>query len=515
MDDKKEKLKAALLEFAGTLGLGTKDSRTKYKKTIIENFTEAPSSDNNQPIIEQTNVPAVSKELFTDYLDEIESIFGGETEKKAPGVISEEVERYVNERVSEVSSRLQQSMLGGTGGGTVSQQYKEGGTMEGNLHVMGRKKGLEYISPDAVSILTNPALQVNQHSTGAESIAQFYDDSTLKIDIDSVGNTTIYENLSVIKNVNIEGNLNVVGTSVISGGNITLGDDATTDNIVFYADVNSHIEPNTDGDFDLGSDTQKWRTLFVDNISAFGNIQLGDGAGDGIVYYGRVNSDILPSLNLTHKLGGSSNKWAEVHSGKIITSSTQSTNLTATNSVLTNATVTNLTGINIYTGTNATVTNLTGSSFAGTNATVTNLTVINTLSGTNATITNLTGSSFAGTNATVTNLTGVNTYTGTNSTVTNLTATNATVTNLTATNATATNLTATNATVTNLTGVNTYTGTNSTVTNLTGTNVVVVSGGIPSTVTDTGTTGTFKFDASHLYICISANGWKRVALSGF
>ena len=39
--------------------------------------------------------------------------------------------------------------------------------------------------------------------------------------------------------------------------------DADTDNVVFGADVNSHIIPNTDDTYNLGSTTQQWGILYL------------------------------------------------------------------------------------------------------------------------------------------------------------------------------------------------------------------------------------------------------------
>jgi hypothetical protein len=58
-------------------------------------------------------------------------------------------------------------------------------------------------------------------------------------------------------------NLTVTGTTTFNGGTVTLGD-AATDNVVFGADVNSSIIPNTDDTYDLGSASQQWRNAYVD-----------------------------------------------------------------------------------------------------------------------------------------------------------------------------------------------------------------------------------------------------------
>ena len=76
------------------------------------------------------------------------------------------------------------------------------------------------------------------------------------------------------------GSLTVLGAAVVNGlltangGTITFGD-ADTDNVVFGADVNSHILPNTDNTYDLGSSAKTWRNLYlgtatVSNLSITG-----------------------------------------------------------------------------------------------------------------------------------------------------------------------------------------------------------------------------------------------------
>jgi hypothetical protein len=64
-------------------------------------------------------------------------------------------------------------------------------------------------------------------------------------------------------NVDVGGNLTVTGTTTFNGGTLTLGD-AADDNVVFGADVNSSIIPNTDDTYDLGSASQEWRNVYVD-----------------------------------------------------------------------------------------------------------------------------------------------------------------------------------------------------------------------------------------------------------
>ena len=73
-------------------------------------------------------------------------------------------------------------------------------------------------------------------------------------------------------NFNVHGNLHANG-NITSDGSLTFGD-ADTDNVVFGADVNSHIIPNTDDTYDLGSSTQKWKDIYVDGVSYLDAINL-------------------------------------------------------------------------------------------------------------------------------------------------------------------------------------------------------------------------------------------------
>jgi cytoskeletal protein CcmA (bactofilin family) len=79
-------------------------------------------------------------------------------------------------------------------------------------------------------------------------------------------------------NLDVGGNLVVTGTTTLNGGTLTLGD-AATDNVVFGADVNSSIIPNTDDTYDLGSAGQEWRNLYVDGTANLDIVDI-DGAVD-------------------------------------------------------------------------------------------------------------------------------------------------------------------------------------------------------------------------------------------
>jgi len=83
-------------------------------------------------------------------------------------------------------------------------------------------------------------------------------------------------------NLGVGGNLTVTGTTTFNGGTITMGD-AATDNVVFGADVNSSIIPNTDDTYDLGSASQEWRDLYLDGTAYLDAVDITSIAADTTV----------------------------------------------------------------------------------------------------------------------------------------------------------------------------------------------------------------------------------------
>jgi len=161
-------------------------------------------------------------------------------------------------------------------------------------------------------------------------------------------------------NVFMYSNLEVTGTTAFNGGTLTLGDNAS-DNVVFGADVNSHIIPNTDDTYDLGSSTQEWRNLYIDgtanidtgvvgtmsvgdltdnrvviagtsgeledsasltfdgttlattNATFSGNVDLGNATSDTITATARFDSDLVPSTDNARDLGASGLEWKDLY----------------------------------------------------------------------------------------------------------------------------------------------------------------------------------------------------------
>ena len=112
-------------------------------------------------------------------------------------------------------------------------------------------------------------------------------DGTLRTDILTVDETSTFTgNVTTVADVAIGGNLTVTGNATISG-NLTFGD-ADTDSINLAAEIDSHVIPNTDATYDLGSATKEWRNLHIDGTANIDSLvadtaDINGGSIDGTV----------------------------------------------------------------------------------------------------------------------------------------------------------------------------------------------------------------------------------------
>jgi hypothetical protein len=113
------------------------------------------------------------------------------------------------------------------------------------------------------------------------------------------GGSVVGEDITT-RNFTATGVSTFVGAVTFQGGTITLGD-ATTDNVVFTADVNSNITPNTDNTYDLGNGTQRWR-----NASFAGIVTASTGAVFDGVQIGINGANVIDTVsgNLTLNSAG-------------------------------------------------------------------------------------------------------------------------------------------------------------------------------------------------------------------
>ena len=113
-------------------------------------------------------------------------------------------------------------------------------------------------------------------------------DSTLGDDgltgsIRTLGGMGITKNLTVGQNLNVHGNIHANGNITADGGTVRLGDSAS-DTVQFNADLGSHLIPSADSTYDLGTTSDRYRFLYVDDILTTGNVNAsGDMTASGNV----------------------------------------------------------------------------------------------------------------------------------------------------------------------------------------------------------------------------------------
>ena len=160
---------------------------------------------------------------------------------------------------------------------------------------LGTSDDLQLYHNGTDSYITNSegTLKVGTETSGGPiSIGHTISETTINDNLNVTGNTditgnaTITGNTDITGNLDVTGNLTVEGLSTLNGGTLTLGD-AATDNVVFGADVNSNIIPNTDGAYDLGSASQEWKDLYVDGTAHIDDLDVD------------VNATIAGTLDVT------------------------------------------------------------------------------------------------------------------------------------------------------------------------------------------------------------------------
>jgi len=136
----------------------------------------------------------------------------------------------------------------------------------GNIHTIGDQDFLNKI------LTTGNTWEFYVEVSSAAAKQMVLQDGALVPNADSdldLGTSSIYfkdayiDSITTTGNVAVGGNLTVTGTTTFNGGTLTLGN-AADDNVVFGADVNSSIIPNTDDTYDLGSASQQWRNVYAD-----------------------------------------------------------------------------------------------------------------------------------------------------------------------------------------------------------------------------------------------------------
>jgi len=158
---------------------------------------------------------------------------------------------------------------------------------------------------------SNADLILTANGTGIISIPN--NNVTISQDLTVTGATTLTD-------VTSSGNISVTG-------NVTVGQDLTINqaaqfeniridqNVISTTDSNSNLElsPNGSGTVEIFANTNVYGNIFATgNVTAEGDIIIGDADTDSITFNAEVASNIIPDADDTYTLGSDSKRWANI-----------------------------------------------------------------------------------------------------------------------------------------------------------------------------------------------------------
>jgi len=96
--------------------------------------------------------------------------------------------------------------------------------------------------------------------------------NTSSIILNTVGNLIISSggddtDIVMRNNLSVEGNIHAVG-NITAGGNVQIGNGSGSDVVGIFANVISDIVPQTDNEYNIGSEQQSWATAYVNSLIA-------------------------------------------------------------------------------------------------------------------------------------------------------------------------------------------------------------------------------------------------------
>ena len=113
-------------------------------------------------------------------------------------------------------------------------------------------QGVTFTTGADITVINGSSVETGNIKISGNTIESLTGDITLDANSDQI---------NLQNNVDITGNLNVTGDITI-GGNVTIGDE-TTDSINITAGIGSDLKPALDNQYDLGTATKRWNTVFT------------------------------------------------------------------------------------------------------------------------------------------------------------------------------------------------------------------------------------------------------------
>ena len=214
-----------------------------------------------------TDGDVITADLFNNEFDQLLAAFAVNTGHTHDGTAGE------GGPISLVAS---DNVTIGTGAGDITLTW-DGGSNDG---VLIWSEDEDYFTfSDDILLATSEKLQFRDTAIYIHSSADGQLDLVADTEIQIAATTVDINGLVDISgNLTVGGDLSVAGTTSFSGGTLNLGDGAG-DSVVFGADVNSSIIPNgVAGSFDLGSSGQEWRDIYINGTAHIDTLDVDENA---------------------------------------------------------------------------------------------------------------------------------------------------------------------------------------------------------------------------------------------
>ena len=158
---------------------------------------------------------------------------------------------------------------------------------------------------------TNADLVLRANSTGVIYVPN--NDVVVSQDL-TVNGTTTLADLNSSGNITVSGNVNIAQDLTV-GRTAQFENIRIDQNVISTTESNSNLElrPNGTGTVELLADTNVYGNIFASgNITADGDIVIGDQNTDNVTFNAEIASNIIPDSDNTYTLGTDSKRWANI-----------------------------------------------------------------------------------------------------------------------------------------------------------------------------------------------------------
>jgi len=139
----------------------------------------------------------------------------------------------------------------------------------GNINITGNTIAsdlpvISFVASGGEATAYHSRLIVDDLEFSGNTISTTVSNSNLELRANGTGKVDILSRTDITGNLNVNGNIAATGNITI-GGNLIIGD-SITDTVTVNASITSDLVPQTNGAYDLGSSSFRWRNVYAQGI---------------------------------------------------------------------------------------------------------------------------------------------------------------------------------------------------------------------------------------------------------